>query len=354
MELTPFGGILNISYDGTHFHGWSAANDDPTKSKEPITFSNEQQSSKIKRSRRNRRGLRLIKNQVRSVEGVIQSQLAKLYGNVPISNIHLTGCSRTDKGVHSRSLIASFYCQDPSLNNTSILPSLENVQPLPCNQDLGKIMFCLNRMLPPDVRVQGIQPYYDANFHPTADALEKTYQYTFSIGTLHDPMRHRHVWHLDGVGNSNRPWNELEAQRVCAIFKGIHDFSGFQGAPRGSDRQNTKIRNPICHMTKIELQKEFGMDDFVIPIGGEHRCHTYTIEITGNRFLYKMVRFMVGSIMAVGMEKIKIQDIERALATGIWEEEARKYVQCAPPHGLMLKHVKYEEHCLNDWITYNS
>jgi len=98
MELTPFGGILNISYDGTHFHGWSAANDDPTKSKEPITFSNEQQSSKIKRSRRNRRGLRLIKNQVRSVEGVIQSQLAKLYGNVPISNIHLTGCSRTDKG----------------------------------------------------------------------------------------------------------------------------------------------------------------------------------------------------------------------------------------------------------------
>ena len=99
--ITSF--LLRISYDGTRFTGWSAANDDNSNGEMLI-------SSKVRRRRRRRRGslVALPPGQVRSVQGVLRQNLAKLYGNVDPKRIVLDGSSRTDKGVRTKKTSAVF------------------------------------------------------------------------------------------------------------------------------------------------------------------------------------------------------------------------------------------------------
>eukprot|EP00957_Ditylum_brightwellii_P035139 2664644-Ditylum_brightwellii.AAC.1 len=117
--------------------------------------------------------------------------------------------------------------------------------PLPFESNLGKMMYVLNRMLPPDVRVSAVSETpakNDSNesgcsasvpFHPSLDTVGKTYLYTFSIGDMHDPMRWRHVWHVDGFGRDF----DLDLSRKAAnALVGEHDFVAFRGAFRGSER----------------------------------------------------------------------------------------------------------------------
>jgi tRNA U38,U39,U40 pseudouridine synthase TruA len=111
-------------------------------------------------------------------------------------------------------MIAQIYCLKNSSDEDSaplsipgksighpISPSDSNFKPLPFDSDLTKLTFTLNKMLPPDVRVIGASPTpvltgFSQNrpFHPSLDAMKKTYQYTFSVGELHDPIRRRYVY----------------------------------------------------------------------------------------------------------------------------------------------------------------
>ena len=384
-ECIAFAGILNITYDGSRFHGWSAANDKPSYSKINIhknSSSHTNQTYETRKSRRNKRGITIptFKGgkipQIRSVEGVIQTNLAKLYGNVDPSQIKIEGCSRTDKGVHARSLIATFQCFDTKLQK-NIDDNVQSLKEIPCNGDVGKIMFCLNRMLPPDVRIMGIYPLpKNHQFHPTIDALKKTYTYRFSIGTIHDPLKERYTWHLEGVMPSDfdqlfnrstfkqyRTFDFEAAEAVTSIFLGTHHFTAFKGAFRGSERKTNKVINPICHIFHTSIQEVpydyISLDtDHNIKsqskIGGnDGGLRTYHIQITGDRFLYKMIRFMVGSIIAVGLGKITINDVAHALHDQEWKECTKKYIMCAPAHGLELTHVEYGTNLEIDWITTN-
>lgn len=358
-------GILNVTYSGTHFFGWSAANDgyNDSDDEDNDEFSASNKSAELeefalsnirvsRRSRRNRRGIYIPKtsSKVRSVEGVIRKNLAKLYGNIDESLVQIEGCSRTDRGVHARSLICTFLCHSSVIKTKSENPNdtVNNnkpvgttLKPLPCGQDLGKILFCLNRMLPPDVRIMGISaiPSSDKststtkykiplNFHPSLDTKSKTYQYTFSVGDIHDPMRWRHVWHLDGVrqarkkkptrnniehdeikskensGKKNIFYPEL-AQNVAKEFLGLHNFTAFKGAFRGSERKTGKVVNPICQIHSLTISQDikdavnvlnhplsgsFHIGDEGNSNGIDGRLVTYTVEIIGDRFMYKMVR----------------------------------------------------------------
>ena len=167
-----------------------------------------------RRSRRNRNRPSSSRGLVRSVEGEISFALAKLYGNVPLSCIQVEGCSRTDRGVHARQMIAQIYCLKCSTDEDTDLFSIpgkavghpnspfdSNFKPLPFDSDLAKLTFTLNKMLPPDVRVIDVSPTpmmsrvsQTRPFHPSLDTMNKTYQYTFSVGELHDPVRRRYVY----------------------------------------------------------------------------------------------------------------------------------------------------------------
>ena len=241
--------VINVTYDGGHFYGWSASNDgatsassDVNNSEDSLEYSSrpngasflppiygQRQNQPHLAGRKRRRGKRipgLGTTQVRSVEGVIAQSLAKVYGDVDIKRIQIEGCSRTDKGVHGQSMVALVYClteeaaqkameerqqqNDISIVskeshgadadadrttetrtriNTSGIPGKRlphpasptddsSFQRLPFNGDIDKLMFVMNRMLPPDVRISNIAPTPTKSsdalpFHPTLDARGK-------------------------------------------------------------------------------------------------------------------------------------------------------------------------------------
>ena len=350
--------LLNISYDGTHFTGWSAANDPTvTLDQDVSTLSNVGIPYRPSRKRRRRQKQQLSKGHVRSVQGVLRTHLAKLYGDVDPSRIIVEGCSRTDKGVHAQSMVAQVYCLSVNATTTanstttSSIPGKRIPHPMsstddstlfePLSMDLSKLMYVLNRMLPQDVKILGVAAVPTMKtgtlpFHPTLNSVTKTYQYTFSVGPMHDPTQWRHTWHLE---HASCEFLQVDkARRACQkVFVGKHDFSAFRGAPRGSDdKRRQETESTTCTLFRVDLNTS--VTDFP-------GVTTYTITVTGDRFLYKMMRFLVGCIVAVGTERLTLEDVQQALSSGVWD----KHFTCAPPHGLILKDVSFNVPL--EWIT---
>ncbi len=204
--------VFRITYDGLLFHGWSAANDGSLTN---LPIDENIGLNKRSRSRRNRNNPSVKKGEVRSVQGTIRAALAKLYGNVDVERVIVEGSSRTDGGVSSKHNIALIYCLNDKKEGDKgslsiagkrlphpISPTDEGFKPLPFGSDLNQMLYALNRMLPPDVRildactlpvkreeehsVENIRP-----FHPSLDTKIKTYTYKFSVGELYDPLQYR-------------------------------------------------------------------------------------------------------------------------------------------------------------------
>ena len=377
--LHPTAALLQISFDGRRFTGWSSANDpDPSE------------ASVVPRRRRRGRGRWSrteppIPGYVRSVQGVLQNHLAKMYGNVDPELVVVEGCSRTDKGVHARSMYAMIYGLDPAksewqeedsgftyafskINGRCDSVSTKRV-PHPVNGNdstyflpvpkppLPNLAFSLNRMLPPDIRVVGIAPIpnmlvfndFPTVFHPSISALTKTYVYTFSVAsqvegpdnnilqTFPDPTTRRFVWHVP----ANGPFDLDKALQACEMLQGTHDFASFQGAPRGESdrlkRENAPPEYSVCTIESISVKEK------VADVGFEGIMPTatqYTVEVTGDRFLYKMVRFLVGALVSVGLEQHGSLDLN-SLKQALEHPTSTKSFQCAPAHGLVLHDVNY-------------
>jgi tRNA pseudouridine38-40 synthase len=313
--------LFLVSYDGGRFTGWSAAN-----------------------RLANQTGF------VRSVEGVLRKNLSKIFGDVDESRIIIEATSRTDKGVHAKGMVVQAYCLSQDWQTIGALPlipgkrlphpqsSFDNTCFVPFRMPPPSLLVVLNRMLPDDVSVLGVSPsplQQHRPFHPTLDAEKKTYQYRFSFGPIPDPSMWRRTWHVGHVFDASR----LDA--MCAILRGTHDFRAFRGAPRGkSDRQKQLKESTICSLFDVSLEK----DTTPCPILG---LHTYQVSVTGDRFLYKMVRFLVGSLVALGLGKIKKEDIVHALETGSFDPRQRP--PCAPGNGLLLAAVEFKSDI--NWLS---
>jgi tRNA pseudouridine38-40 synthase len=157
-------------------------------------------------------------------------------------------------------------------------------------------------------------------------------------------------------------------------MRGTHDFSAFQGAARGSEDKRKRIEQQqnhdgilsspssslatgtICTLfdLRVDIQHPSNVhEDYYYP-GVDPSVTNFNIVVKGDRFLYKMVRFIVGSLVAVGYGKLDLEDIERAIATGSWDipddpSGRRKQFECAPAHGLTLTHVDYGDSISFDW-----
>lgn len=140
-------------------------------------------------------------------------------------------------------------------------------------------------------------------------------------------------------------------EKGLEILVGTHNFVAFRGVPRGArDRQkykeeilpeNTNDAN-LCTLFGMELNRMKDPSPMYFP-GVNPPIQTYTLAVTGNRFLYKMMRFLVGTLVAVGSGQLNLEDLEYALETGSCEspDGLRKKFQVAPAHGLILAHVDY-------------
>ena len=425
--------ILKVSYDGTHFSGWTGGNagDQPSKSKaspkQQQSNNNNKSTQQTQQRRQSRRSRTLQRkgggwydsnNKVRTVDHTIRMALAKVYGNVDPKNIIFEACSRTDAGVHATSLVAQFYCYNDQVhNNTSgnstryydssnssipIRPKgptdTSNFIQLPFNSDLSKLVYVLNRMLPPDVRVLAASPmptvkstlsssmskYSIDAFHPTLYTQSKTYVYRFSIGNIQDPLQSRFVWHLDGssgraMGMNGNKFDLDLAMQAAKLFvcTDARDYAAFGSVMRGNEKN--RVRSTICTIWGCDLSRENreqlpsweqrqdieGANDDVIercgsrlnmagapihPSRVENGPQTFTVAITGDRFMYKMVRNIVGTIVAVACGHNELEDIQQALSTGTWgngPSGSRRI--CAPARGLKLVEVVYPDEVNFDW-----
>lgn len=420
--------VIKCSYDGTCFCGWTAGNSDLKNDHHHQQQQHQQNDGKSegrndekhppkrKQTRRSRtlqrKGIGYGKQlgRVRTVDDTLRFTLAKIYGNIDANRITIEACSRTDAGVHAHSLVAQFYCAKTSSPTTG-MPSrpishddTSNFLPLPFGSDLSKLVFVLNRMLPPDVRVLAASPlphmpcYNNYNqsvpFHPALHTISKTYTYKFAVGANHDPLRTQCVWHLDGSSNravgmngkrfrldfalaaSNLFVDSFDKYMTACTAK-AKDYGAFRSAFRGTDRG--RIQSTICKLWKCEIVQErnkllpsWEIGSFMLrnATGGyEDRLtqietlglhyngpQTFTVIITGDRFLYKMIRNIVGTIVAVGCGHLELDDVRVALDTGKWDgysvgENSQSRKICAPARGLTLAEVKYPQEMSFDWQT---
>jgi tRNA pseudouridine38-40 synthase len=207
--------------------------------------------------------------------------------------------SRTDAGVHARGQIASF---DSMLHIAS-----------------RGWLLGLSGHLPPQIAVQRVartQP----NFNPSKAAVAKTYRYLVLRGTVRDPFLHGRAWRV-------HERLDLEAmRREARSLVGTHDFVAFRGA---SDRRTTTTRT-------ISVA-----DWHEVP--GVPRCIEF--EIRGDRFLYHMVRIIVGTLVDVGRGNSEPGAIARALGSGLRTDLG----MTAPPDGLYLDRIELADSGHDEW-----
>lgn len=226
-----------------------------------------------------------------TVQGTIEKTLKKILGD----KIKLTGCGRTDAGVHAIRYTANF-----KTTSSRLTPS--------------QIKNALNATLPDDICVKSAQAA-KPDFHSRYSAKKKTYKYLIVCGER-NPF-------LNGLVCYVRGGLDLEKIRDTALkFLGEHDFSAFQAA-------GSEIKNTVRTIYKITVRNQkFTLDPSI---------KILVVEITANGFLYKMARNIIGTLIYAGKGKLKPEDIPGILKS----KDRKKAPPTASASGLYLKHVRY-------------
>lgn len=204
--------------------------------------------------------------------------------------IAITGCGRTDTGVHARDFMAHF-------------DFAEELDEDRRRQLVNK----LNSFLPKEIVIFSVEPVAD-DAHARFDALDRTYRYYVNIhkDAFNFPYAYRVFEKLD-VDKMN------EAARMLLDND---DFTSFS-------KVHTQVNNMRCHVTHALWV---------------HKDGQLVFEIIANRFLRNMVRAIVGTLLLVGKGKISVQDFQ-----DIIEQKNRcKAGDSAPAHALFLENVRYK------------
>jgi len=236
-----------------------------------------------------------------SVEAALSKALAKVLGH----EIKLTGAGRTDSGVHARGMTAHF-------DTARDIPAEKLGQAL-----LGKLPDALAI-----VRAEDAAPDFDAR----RDARLRWYRYQIQAGGPPHPLGAR-CWRVRGRLDVDAMEQALEA------LKGDHDFSGFRAAQCSAKR--TQLTMLEASLMRTDQTSGMGKQQ------AKQRTdegELLAIDFKCRSFLMRMVRLMVGGVVAAGQGKVDGSDIRRILETG----ERPPVVRSAPAHGLCLMAVAYD------------
>lgn len=242
--------LLIIKYDGTRYHGWQ------------------------------------VQKNALAVQAVVQNALGAVLGTPP----DVTGCSRTDSGVH-----VNMYC---------------------CHFDTDKLIpernmiLAVNRALPDDISAYGCRKV-DGSFHARYSATGKQYIYRFFNSPYRDAFLERYTYrvfsHMD----------EALMNKAAAEMVGTYDFSSFCSV---NAKEGSKVRT----VSRAQVVRE-------------GQSVTFITEADG--YLYNMVRIMAGTLLRVSEGKIAPGDIK-----GIIESKNRQLAgPTLPAKGLFLNRVFYPE-----------
>lgn len=222
----------------------------------------------------------------RTVQKTLQTALENLFG-VPLS---VSGCSRTDSGVHAK----QFFCTVEG----NIPPGLPP----------DKLPLVALAVLPDDLVLRSAKEVSDA-FHVRYDVKSKTYEYTVLNTSLPDPMLAGQVYWY------RRPLDALALERAAQAFVGRHNFASFMAA-------GSKITDPVREIYDFKVRREGA---FVI------------FSVTGNGFLYHMVRILCGTLLSVAEGKIAPEALPALIAA----KDRKQAGPTLPPDGLSLVRVTY-------------
>jgi len=221
----------------------------------------------------------------RTVQGTLEAALGRLSGG---SRVVVVGAGRTDTGVHALGQVASF--------------ALDKDMPP------AELQRALNGILPEDVRVLEAAPAPEG-FDAQKSAVSKLYRYELDTGPVQLPARRRVAGHV--------PWTlDAAAVRSAAeLFRGRHDFASLASAG-GS--------------VKITVRT-------VLRSEASWAGATLVYEVEADGFLRKMVRSLVGGLVAAGRGALGVGDLRRALLA----RDRRAWPPPAEARGLTLVRVAY-------------
>lgn len=225
----------------------------------------------------------------RTVQEEIEKTLQRLNRGQAVT-IH--GAGRTDSGVHAYGQVIHF--------------DLEG------ERNAEKLRFALDTQTAEDIDVIALEEVAD-DFHCRYAKHSKTYEFLVDIGRPKNPMMRHYATHYP------YPLDFSRIEEAIGYLEGTHDFTGFTAS-------GTAVENKVRTITaaKVRLDRE---RNFLI------------FTFTGNGFLYKQVRNMVGTLLKIGNNRMPIEQVERIL-----DEKDRSLAgPTAAGNGLYLKEIIYEE-----------
>ncbi len=219
-----------------------------------------------------------------TVEEILNRELSALTGE----EVKVIGASRTDAGVHAEGNVAVF-------DTETGIPA-------------ERIAYALNCRLPEDI-VAVKSEEVPGDWHPRYQCSVKTYEYRILNREMPDPVCRRSTVHV------SYPLNLGDMRTAAGYLKGEHDFKSFCSP-------HTEVKDTVRTVHSLEIEKE---GDII------------TVRISGNGFLYNMVRIIVGTLINVGRGACPPEKVKEILEA----RDRRKAAATAPAKGLVLKYIRY-------------
>ena len=239
---------LTLQYDGTGYHGW----------------------------------------QIQTNGVTVEGELRKALEKITHERVKITGCGRTDAGVHAMNYVCNFHTD-------SRMPA-------------ERYPYALNTVLPEDIVCIGACEA-DEDFCSNRSAAGKRYIYRIWNSEFPDAFRGKYSW------NYKYPLDISKMREAAEAFLGEHDFIGFASS-------GFSVKTTVRTIYSLDVYKDGSM---------------ITIDVYGNGFLYNMVRIIAGTLVYVGSGKIAAEDMPQIIES----KDRKRAGITAPARGLCLKEVYY-------------
>ncbi len=221
-----------------------------------------------------------------NIQGEIEKVISSITGE---DDINLIASGRTDAGVHALGQVANF-------KTNSKIP-------------IDKMGIAINSRLKNSIIIKKAEEV-DERFHSRYSCKKKTYRYIINNSKYGTAIYRNLEYHF------SISLNIEEMKKAIKEFEGEHDFKGFKAS-------GTSSKSSVRTIYGTNLYKE------------NDRIY---IELTGNGFLYNMVRIIAGTLLDVGLGKIKAEDIKDIIDS----KDRTRAGKTLPPQGLYLLSVEYE------------
>lgn len=220
-----------------------------------------------------------------NIQGSIELAIEQITGE----KVEINASGRTDAGVHAWGQVANF-------KTNSNLP-------------IDRFPIAINSKLKKSIRILNAEEV-DEKFHSRLNCKKKTYRYIINNSSIGSAIYRNIETHIP------QKLDIEKMKKAIKYFEGEHDFKAFKASGTSS---------------KSSIRKIFKAEVFEIQ---NNRIY---IELTGNGFLYNMVRIIAGTLVDVGLGKIKPEDIPDIILSGKREKAGKTL----PPNGLYLLNVEY-------------